>query len=122
MREIRALGGGNVLLARSEGRCRAGRSKRAEDIYRARHALPDGGVRATFEIVYLSGWGPDRASRSRSSRAAPRSASPMRSAPTSTAGDKAPYPHRRRDTRRLAAPPAEIAQSDLERRSAGGMS
>ena len=32
---------------------------RAEAIYRERHATSDGGVSATFEIVYLFGSGPD---------------------------------------------------------------
>jgi SAM-dependent methyltransferase len=59
MREIRALGGGNVLLARSRRPLSRHTLHRAEEIYRARHATPDGQVRASFEIVYLSGWGPD---------------------------------------------------------------
>jgi SAM-dependent methyltransferase len=59
MREIRALGGGNVLLARSRKPLARHTLERAEDIYRARHGTPDGQVSASFEIVYLSGWGPD---------------------------------------------------------------
>ncbi|MGV1014299.1 MAG: methyltransferase domain-containing protein [Methyloceanibacter sp.] len=59
MREVRALGGGNVLLARSKAPLPRRVLARAEDIYRAHHSMPDGTVTATFEIVYLSGWSPD---------------------------------------------------------------
>ena len=30
----------------------------AVELYQARHSDPDGRIRATFEIVHLSGWGP----------------------------------------------------------------
>lgn len=59
MREVRALGGGNVLLARSRKPLSRHTLERAEQIYRERHATPDGQVKASFEIVYLSGWAPD---------------------------------------------------------------
>ena len=59
MREIRVLGGGNVLSERSKAPLPRRTLDRAEAIYRERHATPDGGVSATFEIVYLSGWAPD---------------------------------------------------------------
>ena len=59
MREVRALGGGNVLLARSKAPLSRKTLERAEDIYRERHSTPDGWVSASFEIVYLSGWAPD---------------------------------------------------------------
>jgi NADH dehydrogenase [ubiquinone] 1 alpha subcomplex assembly factor 5 len=59
MREIRVLGGGNVLSDRSKAPLHRRTLDRAEAIYRERHAAPDGGVSATFEIVYLSGWAPD---------------------------------------------------------------
>ncbi|MCJ7788484.1 MAG: methyltransferase domain-containing protein [Methyloceanibacter sp.] len=58
MREVRALGGGNVLLARSKTPLPRRTLARAEAIYYARHSMPDGTVSATFEIVYLSGWSP----------------------------------------------------------------
>ncbi len=60
MREVRALGGGNVLLARSKRPLSRHTLERAEGLYRERHSTPDGRVSASFEIVYLSGWGPDR--------------------------------------------------------------
>ena len=56
MREVRALGGGNVLLARSRRPLSRHTLERAEDLYRERHGTPDGRVSASFEIVYLSGW------------------------------------------------------------------
>ena len=87
MREIRALGGGNVLLARSEGRFRAGRSSAPKRFIASATRAPTERVRATFEIVYLSGWG--RPSSSRSSRsAAQRLADALGT--TERRGDKAP--------------------------------
>jgi NADH dehydrogenase [ubiquinone] 1 alpha subcomplex assembly factor 5 len=59
MREVRALGGGNVLLARSRKPLSRPTLERAEQLYRTRHATPDGRIKASFEIVYLTGWGPD---------------------------------------------------------------
>lgn len=59
MREIRVLGGGNVLSDRSKAPLHRRTLDRAEAIYRERHATADGRVSATFEIVYLSGWAPD---------------------------------------------------------------
>jgi SAM-dependent methyltransferase len=56
MQELRAMGGGNVLQARRKAPLARGTLVRAEAIYRMRHSTPDGKVRATFEIVYLSGW------------------------------------------------------------------
>jgi NADH dehydrogenase [ubiquinone] 1 alpha subcomplex assembly factor 5 len=48
-----------VLLARSRAPLARKTLERAEAIYRERHATADGRVSASFEIVYLSGWGPD---------------------------------------------------------------
>jgi len=58
MREVRALGGGNVLTARSKAPLPRRTLERAEDLYRARHGTPDGKVTATFEFVFMSGWAP----------------------------------------------------------------
>jgi NADH dehydrogenase [ubiquinone] 1 alpha subcomplex assembly factor 5 len=93
MREIRALGGGNVLLARSRRPLARHTLKRAEDIYRARHATPDGQVRASFEIVYLSGWGPDPSQQKplKPGSAARRLADALGTTER-PAGDKAAYP------------------------------
>jgi SAM-dependent methyltransferase len=58
MREIRALGGGNVMAARRKTPLPRGTLERAEEIYRERHRTPEGKIAASFEIVYLMGWAP----------------------------------------------------------------
>jgi SAM-dependent methyltransferase len=58
MREIRALGGGNVMAARRKVPLPRSTLERAEKIYRDRHGAPGGKIAATFEIVYLTGWAP----------------------------------------------------------------
>ena len=58
MREVRALGGGNVLTARSKAPLPRRILERAEELYLARHGTPDGKVKATFEFVFISGWAP----------------------------------------------------------------
>jgi len=95
MREIRALGGGNVLLARSRRPLSRKILERAESLYRERHSLPDGRVSATFEIVYLSGWGPDRSQQKplKPGSAARRLADAL-GTKEEKAGDKAAYPRR----------------------------
>ncbi len=59
MTELRAMGGGNVLHARSRTPLRRETLKRAETIYRERFGTADGRIGATFEIIYLTGWAPD---------------------------------------------------------------
>jgi len=95
MREVRALGGGNVLLARSRAPLSRRVLERAEAIYRERHATPDGRVGATFEIVYLSGWAPDASQQQplRPGSAAQRLADALGTAEHS-AGDKAGFPEK----------------------------
>jgi SAM-dependent methyltransferase len=97
MREVRALGGGNVLLARSRRPLARKTLERAESLYGERHSLPDGRIIATFEIVYLSGWGPDRSQQKplKPGSAARRLADAL-GTKEEKAGDKAAYPLRRR--------------------------
>jgi NADH dehydrogenase [ubiquinone] 1 alpha subcomplex assembly factor 5 len=97
MREIRALGGGNVLLARSRKPLSRPTLERAEQIYRQRHGTPDGRVKASFEIVYLSGWAPDPSQQQplKPGSAARRLADALGTA-EQPAGDKAAYPDRKR--------------------------
>jgi NADH dehydrogenase [ubiquinone] 1 alpha subcomplex assembly factor 5 len=99
MREIRALGGGNVLLARTRRPLSRKTLERAESLYREHHGLTDGRVGATFEIVYLSGWGPDPSQQRplKPGSAARRLADALGTA-EQPAGDKAAYPARRRGT------------------------
>ena len=93
MREVRALGGGNVLLARSKAPLPRRTLERAEAIYRERHATPDGRVRATFEFVYLSGWVPDARQQQplKPGSAATRLADALGTT-EQAAGDKASFP------------------------------
>ena len=67
--ELRAMGAANALTARS--RKPLGRQVffRAAQIYAEKFSDPDGRVRASFEIVWLSGWAPTKASKSRQNRA-----------------------------------------------------
>ncbi|MGH6736775.1 MAG: class I SAM-dependent methyltransferase [Methyloceanibacter sp.] len=93
MHEVRALGGGNVLLARSKAPLHRRTLERAEDLYRERHATSDGRATATFEFVYLSGWAPDPSQQKplRPGSAAQRLADALGTQEHS-AGDKAPFP------------------------------
>jgi hypothetical protein len=93
MREVRALGGGNVLLARSRKPLSRQVLDRAEALYCQRHATADGRVRASFEIVYLSGWAPDPSQQKplKPGSAAQRLADALGTKEQS-AGDKAAFP------------------------------
>jgi hypothetical protein len=98
MREVRVLGGGNVLLARARSPLPRKTLERAEALYRERHGRRDGGVSATFEIVYLTAWGPDPSQQKplKPGSAARRLAEAL-GTKEEKAGDKTPYPLRRRD-------------------------
>ena len=56
--DLRAMGATNALHARSLKPLRRGALERAADVYADRFADPDGRLRATFDIVWLSGWAP----------------------------------------------------------------
>jgi NADH dehydrogenase [ubiquinone] 1 alpha subcomplex assembly factor 5 len=58
MRELRAMGAGNVLLARRRTPLRRATLARAVEVYRSRFGLDNGRIPATFEIVTLTGWAP----------------------------------------------------------------
>jgi SAM-dependent methyltransferase len=59
MHELRAMGAGNVLIARSRQPLRRATLQRAIEVYRQRFGTADGRIPATFEIVTLTGWAPD---------------------------------------------------------------
>jgi NADH dehydrogenase [ubiquinone] 1 alpha subcomplex assembly factor 5 len=59
MRDLRGMGETNALAARRRRPLRRATLARAAAIYRERFGNGDGRVRATFEIVYLTGWAPD---------------------------------------------------------------
>ncbi len=58
MRDLRAMGATNTLIAGARRPLRRAVAFRAAEIYAENFADEDGRVRATFEIVWLSGWAP----------------------------------------------------------------
>ncbi len=77
MADLRAMGATNVLVERSRKPTVRAIFARTAEILAERFSDADGRIRATFEIIWLSGWARTRASRSPSDRAAPRRGSPM---------------------------------------------
>jgi SAM-dependent methyltransferase len=58
MHDLRRMGASNVLAERRRKPLKRATLMRMADIYAARFADADGRLRATFEIVWLSGWVP----------------------------------------------------------------
>lgn len=58
MKDLRAMGMANPLVARSRKPLPRSFFLRAAELYAERYSDPDGRIRATFSIVYLSGWAP----------------------------------------------------------------
>jgi SAM-dependent methyltransferase len=58
VRDLRAMGETNALTGRL-GRLRRDTLAAALAHYQEHHAEPDGRLRATFDIIYLTGWAPD---------------------------------------------------------------
>jgi SAM-dependent methyltransferase len=58
MRDLRRMGATNALRERNRKPLKRTTLLRAVEIYRERYADADGRVRATFEILWLSGWAP----------------------------------------------------------------
>jgi len=58
MHDLRAMGATNVLAERRRRPLRRATLRRMIEIYGDRFADADGRIRATFEIVWLSGWAP----------------------------------------------------------------
>jgi SAM-dependent methyltransferase len=58
MADLRAMGANNALTARLLKPMGKGYFIRAAQVYAQRFADPDGRVRATFELIFLSGWAP----------------------------------------------------------------
>jgi len=59
MADLRAMGATSTLSDRSRRPATRGLLMRAAAIYAERHADPDGRIRATFQMIWLSGWAPD---------------------------------------------------------------
>lgn len=58
MRDLRDMGASNSLVERSRRPVTRGLFLRAAEIYQERFCDPDGRIRATFNIVWMSGWAP----------------------------------------------------------------
>lgn len=58
MHDLRRMGATNVLTERRRKPLRRATLRRLFEIYAERFADPDGRIRSTFEIVWLSGWAP----------------------------------------------------------------
>jgi len=58
MKDLRAMGMANPLAARSRKPLSRAFFLRAAEIYAERYSDPDGRIRATFSIIYVSGWAP----------------------------------------------------------------
>jgi SAM-dependent methyltransferase len=58
MHDLRRMGAANPLIERRRTPLKRATLARMLELYAARFADPDGRIRATFEIVHLSGWAP----------------------------------------------------------------
>jgi SAM-dependent methyltransferase len=58
MHDLRALGATNPMFERRRRPLKRALLERMIDIYRQRFSDPDGRMRATFDIVWVSGWSP----------------------------------------------------------------
>ncbi len=58
MTDLRAMGASNALEARLRKFSPRGLFRRAAEIYAQRFSDPDGRLRATFEMIFASGWAP----------------------------------------------------------------
>jgi len=58
MHDLRRMAATNILVERRRVPTRRATMSRMAEIYRERFADPDGRVRATFDIIWLSGWAP----------------------------------------------------------------
>jgi SAM-dependent methyltransferase len=58
MQDLRRMGATNVLVERRRSPTRRATLLRMAQIYAERFADPDGRIRATFDVIWLSGWAP----------------------------------------------------------------
>jgi hypothetical protein len=58
MQDLRRMGATNPLIERRKTPLRRATLVRALEIYSERFSDPDGRVRATFELIWISGWTP----------------------------------------------------------------
>jgi SAM-dependent methyltransferase len=58
MQDLRRMGATNVMIERRHTPTRPATMMRMAQVYAQRFADPDGRIRATFDIIWLSGWAP----------------------------------------------------------------
>jgi SAM-dependent methyltransferase len=58
MQDLRGMGATNVLVERRRTPTRRATMLRMAQVYSERFADPDGRIRATFDVIWLSGWAP----------------------------------------------------------------
>lgn len=58
MADLRRMGATNVMIERRRTPTRRATLLRMAEIYTGRFADPDGRIRATFDVIWLSGWSP----------------------------------------------------------------
>ena len=58
MADLRRMGATNILVERRRAPTRRATMLRMAQIYRERFADADGRIRATFDVIWLSGWAP----------------------------------------------------------------
>jgi hypothetical protein len=58
MADLRRMGASNILVERRRTPTRRATVLRMAELYGERFADPDGRIRATFDVVWLSGWAP----------------------------------------------------------------
>jgi hypothetical protein len=58
MQDLRRMGATNILFERRRMPTRRSTLLRMAQIYGERFADPDGRIRATFDVIWLSGWAP----------------------------------------------------------------
>jgi SAM-dependent methyltransferase len=59
MHDLRALAATNPMIERSRRPLKRALLERMIEVYREKFSDPDGRIRATFDIVWVSGWAPD---------------------------------------------------------------
>jgi SAM-dependent methyltransferase len=59
MADLRRMGASNILIERRRTPTRRATMLRMAQIYGERFADPDGRIRATFDVIWMSGWAPD---------------------------------------------------------------
>lgn len=95
MSDLRAMGETNAITERRKVPLKRATLMRAAQLYQEKYADPDGRIRATFEILYATGWAPHESQQKpmRPGTAATRLADALKTEEIS-AGEKVPGPKR----------------------------